>query len=270
MGGRGLVLLLSFLFCFQSFGSGLEWEYKKGEEAFRNKDYEKAVYIFQNIADNTIPDASLLYDLGTSYSAAGNYGMGRLYLERAYKLDPRNKKIANNLDYVVSKVNDTNLASMTGKRGSVEPDSKGFIGDAHNTIARDHTSDYWALFAAMAFILALGSVALYLFPSNVAARKIGFFGTLLFLAFCGTFMLFSFLSVSEANNKEYGVITAYKYELLAEPDTKSAPSASPLNQGTKVRVVSEEADADGNVAWYKVRLNDRYLGWISADDLQLI
>ncbi|MDE5880189.1 MAG: SH3 domain-containing protein, partial [Muribaculaceae bacterium] len=43
-----------------------------------------------------------------------------------------------------------------------------------------------------------------------------------------------------------------------------------LTKGTEVRIVSEETDAEGNVTWYKVRLNSDYIGWVAADDLELL
>ncbi len=245
-------------------------DYAEGKKAFSSGDYQKATDIFGELLKRDSNSAALLYDLGTAYAAQGNLGLGRLYLERAGRIDPGNGNIRANLEYVSSRVDDANRASMTGKRGSVEPDARGFLGDMHHTVASDYTSNYWAAFAVMAFILCLGSIALYLFPSNISARKVGFFGALLFLFFTGVFLTFSVMAANQANSREYGIITAYKYELLEEPESKSKPACSPLTQGTKVRIVSEESDVEGNVAWYKVRLNSGYLGWIPASDLEVI
>lgn len=245
-------------------------DYQEGKKAFESGDYQKAADIFAELLERDSNSAALLYDLGTAYTAQGNLGLGRLYLERARRIDPGNGDIRANLEYVNSRVDDANRASMTGKRGSVEPDARGFLGDLHYAVSADYTSNYWAAFAAIAFILCLGSIALYLFPSNVAARKVGFFSAILFLFFTGVFLSFSVMAANQAKSREYGVITAYKYELLEEPESKSKPACSPLTQGTKVRIVSEEADVEGNVAWYKVRLNSGYLGWIPASDLDVI
>lgn len=264
---RFLIAFVAILGCFSAASAD---DYSIGAEAFRKGDYPKAIEIFQKITDNYEPSAALLYDLGTAYAAQGDFGNARLYLERAYKLDPGNKDIKSNLSYVTSKVDDANRSVMTGKRGSVEPDPRGFLGDTHQKIARDHTSDYWALFAVISFILFLGSVALYLFPSNIAARKVGFFAGLIFIIFSGIFIGFSISARNESLNHDYGIIVAYKFDLLSEPEVNSKPSSSTLTQGTKVRIVSEEADPDGNVAWYKVRINGNYLGWIPASELQII
>lgn len=245
-------------------------DYNRGAEAFKKGDYSRAAEIFQKIADETEPSGNLLYDLGTAYAAAGDLGQARLYLERAYLLTPGDDRIEGNLKYVVSKVDDANRAVMTGKRGSVEPDPVGFLGEMRIGIARNHTSNFWAILAATGFVLFLGSVALYLFASNILVRKVGFFSAIGLISISALFIIFSVIAKNERANHEYGVITAYKYELLEEPGNDSEPSASPLTQGTKVRIVSEEADPEGNVAWYKVRLNGNYLGWIPAGELDII
>lgn len=244
--------------------------YETGAKAFETGNYPLAISEFEAMVNKGEGNAAVLYDLGTSYAAQGNFGAARLNLERAYRLDPGNSEIKGNLAYVTTKVDDANRTAMTGKRGSVEPDARGFIGDIHHAISAEFTSNYWAAFAVCAFILLLGSVALYLFPSNVAARKVGFFGGLIFLAFTIIFLIFSEMSARQSRNREYGIIMAYKYELLEEPDSKSRVASSPLTQGSKVRIISEEADIDGNVSWYKVRLNSGYIGWIAAKDIEVI
>lgn len=245
-------------------------KYEDAEKAFASGNYAEAAGLFEDMLNRGENSASIYYDLGTCYAAEGNMGLARLNLERAYRQEPGSKEIKGNLEYVVNKIDDANRASMTGKRGSVEPDAKGFVGEIHDTITTSYTSNYWATLGAISFILTLGSVALYLFPSNVAARKVGFFGGLTFLSFTVLFLVFSVMGAQAARSHEYGVITAYKYELHEEPEMKSRPSASPLTQGTKVRIISEESDIDGNVSWYKVRLNSGYIGWIEAKDMEVI
>lgn len=247
-----------------------EISYDAGAKAYEAGDYKKAAQIWSRLAEESGTSADLYYDLGNAYCAEGDLGHARLYYERAYRLAPKSEPMYTNLQYVVSKVDDANKASMQGKRGSVVPEEVGFLQNIHQNVAYDHTSDYWALYAVISFILLLGAIALYLFPSNVAARKTGFFTALIFFFFSGIFLIFSFMARNAAESRDYGVITAYKVELLTEPSSGSKPSASPLNQGTKVRLLSEESDVDGNVAWYKVRLNSSYVGWLPASDVEVI
>lgn len=258
------------LFCVWSVGNVSAQTLSEAEKEYASGNYAEAVKGFEAVAEKDGTSAALLYDIANCYCNLGQWGLGRLYMERAFRLDPGNSRIKTNLTYIASKVDDSNLASMQGKRGTVTPDDDGFIGSFRKAVAENHTSDYWSLFAAMAFILTIASVALYLFSSNVGARKVGFFGGLLFIGFCGVFLAFAFMARSQAQRHDQGVVTTYKTELLTEPNPSSKPSSSPVNQGTKMKVVAEEADLEGNVAWYKVRLNSSYTGWISASDFTII
>ncbi|MBD5307506.1 MAG: tetratricopeptide repeat protein [Bacteroides sp.] len=262
--------ILSLMLLLSLWAGTVSASYKDAEKSYSEGDYTKALTELQNLESHEGSSANLYYDMGNCYVELGDLGNARVYYERARRMDPSSKAIGTNLNYVSSRVDDANKASMQGKRGSVLPDETGFIGNVHTLIAADHTSDYWALFAIMAFLLMLGSIALYLFPSNIAARKVGFFGGALFLFFSVIFIAFSVMAKNEASRHDYGVITEYKTELLTEPQNSSKPSSSPLTQGTKVRIIGEEADVEGNVSWYKVRLNSDYQGWLPADELEII
>lgn len=239
-------------------------------KAYADRDYERAISLYEELAQTNGVSPGLYYDLGTAAARKGDLGLARLSLERARRLDPQSSQIRRNLDYVSNRVNDANRASMKGERGSVDEDPVGFLGRVHRSIAADHRSDYWSLFGWISFILILGSVALYLFPSNVAARKVGFFSAIIFTSFTLIFLTFAFMADKESRQREYGVVTAYKIELSAEPDSGSKSVSSPLTQGSKVRVIGEEADAEGQTSWYKVRLNSNYVGWLPVSDLEII
>lgn len=104
----------------------------------------------------------------------------------------------------------------------------------------------------------------------VAARKVGFFSSIVFLCFSLMFLYLSFASARAYDNREECVLVAYKAELLTEPDSNSKPSSMPLTRGTKMLLVSEEIDATGKVTWYKVRLNSDYVGWVKAADIEIL
>ena len=80
------------------------------------------------------------------------------------------------------------------------------------------------------------------------------------------------MGAAEADNQEYGVIVAYKAELKTEPirNNNSGKNEGVLTRGTKIRIISEETDAEGTVNWYKVRLNSDYIGWVEAKEIEII
>ncbi len=243
---------------------------ESADSAYRAGNYTLAVEAYDSVARTYGTSAALYYNLANAWYEGGNIGMARLNLERSHKLAPGNKQIANNLAYVSMKIQDANTADLKGKKGNIKPDEPNFWDGVTKSICEDRSSNYWAGFAAMSFLLLIAAAAFYLFSSNVSARKVGFFGGLIFLFFSVVFLLFSFSAARWFDREDAGVITAYKIELLTEPSPDSKASTSPLNRGTKLEVTGIETGIGGKPAWYRVRLNRSNSGWVRADDFELI
>ena len=101
------------------------------------------------------------------------------------------------------------------------------------------------------------------------ARKTGFFGGFIFLGLSIIFLVCGYSAAAAAENHDYGVIVAYKAALQTEPSkaVDTDKNEGVLTRGTKIRIISEETDAEGNVSWYKVRLNSEYIGWVESKDV---
>ena len=85
------------------------------------------------------------------------------------------------------------------------------------------------------------------------------------------FVIFAFMGAKSMSSSSNGVITAFKVSLLTEPGKETSKErAQILTKGSQVQVLSEEVDAEGNVTWYKVRLNSDYIGWVSAADMAVV
>ena len=267
-------IILTLIFSLPSVAAGGDAAELKllnaADSAYKAGNYTLAVEAYDSVARTYGTSAALYFNLANAWYEGGNIGMARLYLERARKLAPGNSEVENNLEYVSMKIQDANTADLKGKKGNIKPDEPNFWDGVTKTICADRSSNYWAGFAAMSFLLLLAAAALYLFSTNINARKVGFFGGLVFLFFSIVFIIFSFSAASYFESEDEGVITAYKVELLTEPSPDSTPSSSPLNRGTKLEVMSVETAIGGNPAWYRVRLNRSNIGWVRAEDFELI
>ncbi len=237
--------------------------YEKGE-------YRQAAEAFLAIAEVDGDSPELLFNLANSYAQAGDYGNAILYYSRANRLDPSNKEIKNNLNYFVSKVEDSNRAELRGKRISVAPDHETFFQTVNRMICGEVAPNVWAVLAAILFILVLGAVAIYLFCNDVRLRKTGFFGGIVMFFACLMFVIFAFMSASYYDSHDRAVLMAYKTELLIEPSSDAKPASNQLCQGTRFDIVAEETDVQGHPTWYKVRLNSDIEGWLRASDIAII
>ncbi|MDE6018121.1 MAG: tetratricopeptide repeat protein [Muribaculaceae bacterium] len=237
---------------------------------YESGDYRQAAEAFLSIAKVDGESPELLFNLANSYAQAGDYGNAMLYYSRAYRLDPSNKEIKNNLNYFASKVEDSNRAELRGKKISVLPDHETFFKVAHRAIAEEVKSDTWSTLAVVCFILFLVCVSVYLFCSNILLRKTGFFGGFVLFIISISFIVFSFMSARYFESSNQAVLMAYKTPLLIEPSSDSKPASNQLCQGTRFDIIAEETDVEGHPTWYKVRLNSDIEGWIRVTDVAII
>ena len=258
-----LVLLISGVLNANAF------DYTKAEEAYRQKNYEEAAELFSQAIEKEGMSAGLLYNLGNSYYRLGKDGEAVLCYERAKKLDPGNETINQNLNFLASKIIDSNKGELKGKKGNVEPDQESFLDSVYRLIAIDMQSNNWAVFAVMAFILFLGGLALYMFTPNVLARKTGFFSGLIFLGFTVIFLIFSFVGAKEYTRQDKAILMNFTTSLLQNPESGASTTSTLLHKGTKVTILETKKGKDGS-DWYKVRLNGDNIGWVNGKEIEII
>ena len=263
------ILILAHIFSLSLFAST---SVSEADSAYNAGNYLHAIEIYNEVAQDYGVSASLLFNLGNAYLQQDDYGNAMLCYQKAKKLDPSNKYINRNLNYLSSKVEDANKAEQKGKRKKVAVDTPNFFQSIHASVAENTSSNIWAGWAAATFLLFSGSVCLYLFNSNVLMRKTGFFGGFILLGISIICLVCAYTAAAASENHEYGVILAFKTTLMTEPDysTDKDKNEGVLTRGTKIRIISEETDAEGNVSWYKIRLNSDYIGWVPSKDIAII
>jgi len=98
-----LVLIGALSFSFYSHANGLQ----EATLLYQNKDYQKALTIYESL-DNKYPNSvPTLYNLGNTHIQLGNIGKGIVYYKRALRFEPRNKDILHNLEIAQSKMMQT-------------------------------------------------------------------------------------------------------------------------------------------------------------------
>lgn len=242
---------------------------EQADSAYHKANYEEAAALYSQVVESQGVSAGILYNLGNSYYHLGMEGEAMLCYERAKKIDPSNAEINQNLNFLAIKVSDANKGSLEGKNVNVEPDSENFIDGIYRLIAIEHTSNGWAIFAVMAFILFLICLTLYMFTPNVLARKTGFFGGLTFLGFTLIFLIFAYLGAYQYNREDEAILTDFTTQLLEQPETGSKPTTTPLHKGTKLKILETKPGADGT-EWLKVKLNSENIGWVKKNGIEVI
>lgn len=248
-----------------------------GGEASANADsaysagrYEEAKALYQEAIEREGRSVELLYNHANASYEAGDLAAAVISYERARRIDPGNRQVNANLEFVRTKVNDANHGELKGKKGNVMPDNPSFLQSAHQWIAADHASDSWSMLAAAAFILLISMVALYFFSTNVMLRKLGFFSSIVLVFFTTAFLVFSFMSATEASRVDRAVLTAYRQALLKSPASDAEPVSVELHKGTSLTILEERIAAGSTETWCLVRLNSDNSGWVRKSDIEVI
>ncbi len=268
-------IVTSFLICIMFgtsvlFAQTVSQRVAEADSAYSKGEFTKAIELYEAQIKQQGATAPLLFNLGCSYYKSGNEGEARLCMERAKRLDPSNSRINQNISYLESRIEDANKAELKGKKGDVSPDNIGFFGRVNKKISADTSSDTWASFAVMAFILLIIFAAVYIFNGNVRLKKIGFFSGLIFFGFTVIFIVFSEMAASHFLSKDEAVVTAFKVTLTKDPHDAKSEIGSPLVRGTKVEILESQLNSDGKIGWYKIKLNHANIGWVDASSITVI
>ncbi|MBD5204426.1 MAG: tetratricopeptide repeat protein, partial [Bacteroidales bacterium] len=94
----------------------------QADSAYTAHNYERALALYKDVVREEGVSPQLLFNMGNAAFNAGDYGQAALAFERALRLQPGNKEIRNNLEFLRNKVEDANKAELKGKRAGVTPD----------------------------------------------------------------------------------------------------------------------------------------------------
>ena len=230
----------------------------RADSAYLADDFLTAAALYDEAIDSLGPSADRYYNLGNAYYRAGLPGMAIVSYERALRLDPNNKDIIENLEFVNSKTVDR-----------IEQNS-GLIGGATDRIASKLHPDTWALIAMVSFILAMVGIGVYFFASAVALRKVGFFGAGILVVVCVVTNMLAVRSARRAAATDAAIITAPSVILSTTPRAPKDRSeeALLLHEGTKVFLLDSIAGPDNT--WYDVRIDNEHRAWISSEAIEII
>jgi hypothetical protein BACCOPRO_01656 len=228
------------------------------DSAYMADDFLNAAMLYQTAIDSLGPSAERYYNLGNAYYRSDLLGMAIVSYERALRLDPTNRDIIENLEFVNSRTVDR-----------IEPSSS-LVGGAADRLAAKAHPDTWAWVALAAFVLALAGVCVYFFAAGVALRKIGFFGAGVLLVVCVLANVLSYRAAKNVTSDNQAVVTAPSVILSTTPRTPKdrTEEAMLLHEGTKLTIL--DSIAGGKEKWYDVEVDDSHRAWISADAIEII
>lgn len=228
----------------------------QADSAYNADDFRQAADMYLNVIQQDGPSVKLYYNLGNTYYRLGEMGNAIIAYERALRLDPSDKDVRNNLDFVNARITD-----RPGERGT-------FLGNALDTISAYAHSNVWAWTAFACFVLTLAGVLAYLFSQIITVRKIGFFGGILTFIGCCTCLFFSLRSAAIATADNVAIITVPSTILSTTPRVPQdrTQEAMLLHEGTKVTILDSVRSTTDSIhsLWYDVEVDNAHRAWINA------
>lgn len=228
------------------------------DSAYMADDFKTAAMLYQEAIDSLGPSAERYYNLGNAYYRCDLPGMAIVSYERALRLDPTNKDIRENLDFVNS--------------GTVDRLTPGvsLLGGFADNVAAKANPNTWAWIAVSTFVLALAGGLVWFFANGVALRKVGFFGGGLLLIICVITNVLAYRAASNVQTGNQAVVTSSSVILSTTPRAPKDRSeeALLLHEGTKVTIVDSLTTA--GQTWYDVQVGSDHRAWVAADAVEII
>lgn len=235
---------------------------QQADSAYNKEDYRQAISLYEQAIANDGVSSTVYYNLGNAYFRDNRLGKAIISYERALALDPSNADARTNLDFVRTKIEDA------------PEDDSSFLSNLHHKICSALSPDGWAWCALALFIILLGTVALYIFSSNVAMRKIGFFGGIVVAFVFAYTTAIAYQTSIAAFRHDKAVVIVPTTNLSSAPRSSKGKTEKvvPIHEGTKIEILdSLSTPEDPNVGkWYDVKINNSTRAWLNAADVEKI
>lgn len=234
---------------------------QQADSAYNKENYNLAIELYNRALDENGRNSDLYYNLGNACYLAGRISGAVLAYERALRIDPSNSDARANLDFVNARLEDK------------PEDNNSVLTRAHTSVVEALPANAWAWTALVVFALLCAAIATYIFSSDVAVRKAGFFSGIVLLVLAVYFAIVAAGAASRVDDHNEAIVKVPSTLLNSVPrQPRETEKVVPLHEGTKVEIIDSIATPDDPVSprWYNVRINGSAGAWLRATDVERI
>ena len=214
----------------------------QADSAYQAHNYELAINLYTQALASNEKSAPLYYNLGNAYFKNNELGKAIWAYQKAKKIDPQQKDISYNLNYVSNLTKDKIEQNETGISKWV---AKVFFGRSIN---------FWSILSIVFIVLTC--LCFYIFKITIPKNRKGVF---LIASFISGFLFISSITLALTHK---GHITNISHGIIVDPVVKirTAPSiedgiAFELHEGAKFKYKETKGD------WYRIVVGKNE-GWI--------
>jgi len=241
--------IVFLIFNTSTFCQDFQEQFAKGNEAYSQNDYSKAISHYSEIVKGGMASSELYYNLANAHKENNQLGQAILYYEKAIKLSPNNNNIKTNLEISREEV-DSDIIEI--------PDFLPVrIWRAFSSLL---SPLIWIIVQTLLGLLLLYSVYSFFKTQIPKSRSVKIF----------MLSLLALFIVIPAGHTAHKLISSLDYGVvMSQSDLKDAPddrseNIEPLSEGVKVKIIDQVDD------WYKVSLMNKEIGWLEKNKLELI
>ena len=243
------LLLLQASFAFSNNTDLL----KEANLAYTEGNYQIAKDKYEQILDSGKQSAALYYNLGNTYFQLKDNGKAMLNYERAKRLKPNDKDIANNI-LLIHK----NLSKKVNTYPVI------FYKQWWQNILNIFSSFIWSILCILALWGCFALGILFLKSNNdIKKRKRSFGSALALFVLSLLFFVFAFNKYQLETDSTYAVLTKENTSFKKDA-AGNAEVLDELPAGIKVHIEDKIED------WVKILLTDDRTGWVKKENLEVI
>lgn len=225
------------------------------------EDYLEAIRLYNAAIEKDGSSAAIYYNLGNAYYRVDSLAKAIICYERALRLDPTDKDIRANLDFVNGKIIDAQS-------------SNGITNVLVEKSMQMFSPNGWAIISVIIFVGVLLLAAGYIFSRNIRLRKMYFFAALVLLIVNVVSVIITINASSVVAGSNEAIVVAKSTQLSTSPSSPldESQKAMLLHEGSKVKVIRELStpNAPRVKKWVEVEAAGDNRAWIDAEAIEII
>lgn len=230
----------------------LEERFMRANRLYEKGLFREAVAEYEAIRQYGIENEKLYYNLGNTYFKTNDLGRSLLNFERAYRIDPGDREIRENLEFARSLVYD---------RIVVPPPPfpfKQFL-RLHRSISIN--AETWILL--LVYFAASGQLTGFILANRREWRKGLLYGLFASILLCLGLSLSLGMRIHSLHNSVEGIILTDTVEVRSGPGDEETVLFT-IHEGVKAEVQNERRE------WLQVSFPNGWNGWIPSDSVEKI
>lgn len=231
-------------------------EEQQAVDAFNEGKFSEAATVYEKLISehNAKGEISsdLYYNLGNAYFRDGEIAKAILNYERALLLNPSDKDIRHNIRFANTRIED-----------KLENTGSFFLSNWINAFQETMSSNAWAWFAVVCFIILIICIFVFFFSKTVLPKKVTFYSGIVLVVLVILGNVFSFRQRSDILVRDNAIIMTSSAVVRSSPNT-NGKEVFTLHAGTKVKISKEDRD------WSEIVTTAGNVGWVENKRIEKI